>query len=85
MFLPQFQAAGNPGVDGGDKEKEAVMTLGRTQAVGAGEGGSPLVGAFACDFRWGSLYSAVSAGVLGYLKLWSQGGSVSWRINCIGF
>lgn len=38
MFLPQFQAAGNPGVDGGDKEKGAVMTLGRTQAVGAGGG-----------------------------------------------
>lgn len=46
MFLPQFQAAGNPGMDGGDKEKGAVMTLGRTQAVGAGEGGQPAGGSF---------------------------------------
>lgn len=80
-FLPQFRAAGNSPGMGVTKEKEAVMALDRTQAMGAG----------GVATQWGLLIvilgccpcTPVSAGVPGHLKPQGQGGSASWRVGCI--
>lgn len=75
-FLPQFRAARNLLKMVVTKEKEAVMALGRTQAMGAGRAATP----------WGfhllilgfSLCTPVSVGVPRHLKPQGQGDSASW-------